>query len=244
MLSRTKQTQSQPFSGVRGLAWHLCLLPSPGVGKALPFASALRQTRVLRQCLHHRREEATGSLHKARALGWGTVGDSLHSCPVTPPATHIASTSWWKTASDCPFLHGVVSASSVYGTLWQAQVCPWDRWPRRCCPLGTRGTGQACLLPRLLPQRGARASALVVRSCLLSSQASISPHRERGTLVLLLACCSCHGRLSCFPSVSRPRGQRILLVSGGGVLRLPHIAPGERGDRRVQPRFSLRQRGC
>ena len=163
-----------------------------------------------------------GFLHTARALGWGTVGDCLHSFPGTPPATHKATTSWWKTASVCPFLHGVVSASSGYGTWGQAQICPWDRLPRRCCPLGSRGTGQACLLPRLLPQSGARAPALVVSSCLLSSQASISPHRERGTLVLPLACSSCHGRLSCFPSVSRPQGQWLLLFPWGGVLRLPH----------------------
>ena len=188
-------------------------------------------------------------------------GNCRGQSPLHPrhtPVTHIAATSWWKTASDCPFLLGVVSASCGYGTWWQAQVCPWYSWPRRCCPHGTRGTGQACLLPRLLPQWGARAPALVIPSCLLSSQASISLDSERGTLVLPPdccschsrvscfppACCSCHGRLSCFPSVSRPRGQRILLVSGGGVLRLPHIALGERGDRRVQPCFSLRQRGC
>ena len=96
----------------------------------------------------------------------------------------------------------------------------------------TRGTGQACLLPRPLPQSGARAPALVVPSCVLSSQASISLHREPGTLVLPPGCCSCQGRLSCFPSVSRPQGQRLLLFSGGGMLRLP---PGG---------FSLRQRGC
>ena len=177
----------------------------------MPFTPALRLSRRLGQCLQHRREEATGSLHTARALGWGSVGDSLHSFPGTPPATHIAATSWWKKASDWPFLHGVVSASCGYGTWRQAQVCPWDRWPRRCCPLGTRGTRQACLLPRLLPQRIARAPALVVPSCLLSSQASISPHRERVTLVLLPACCSCHGSLSCFPIVSRPQGQGLLL---------------------------------
>ena len=101
-------------------------------------------------------------------------------------------------------------------------VRPWDRRPRRCCPLGTRGTGQACLLTRLLPQHGARAPDVVVPSRLLSSQASISPHRERVTLVWPLACCWCHGRLSCFPSVSRPQGQRLLLFPVGGVLRLPH----------------------
>ena len=188
----------------------------------MPFASALRPSRGLGQCLHHRREEVTGSLQTARSPGWGTVGDSPHSFPGSPPATRIAATSWWKTASDCPFLLGVVSASSGCGTWWQAQVCPWDRWPRRCCPLGTRGTGQACLLPRFLPQSGAHAPALVVPSCLLSSQASISPHRERVTPVSPPACSSCHGRLSCFPSVSRPQGQRLLLFSGGGVLRLPH----------------------
>ena len=134
--------------------------------------------------------------------GWGTVKVCLHSFPGTPPATHMAATSWCKRASDCPFLRGVVSVSSGYGTWWQAQVCPWDRWPRRCCPLGTRGTGQAWLLPRLLPQSGSRAPAIVVPSCLLSSRGSIAPHMERVTLVLPPACCSCHGRLSCFPSVS------------------------------------------
>ena len=58
--------------------------------------------------------------------------------------------------------------------------------------------------------------------CLLSSQASISPHRERVTLVLPPASCSCHGRLFCFPSISRPQGQRLLLFSLGGMMRLPH----------------------
>ena len=177
---------------------------------------------AVRPGLPHRREEATGPQHTARALGWGTVGDCFHSFPSTHPPTHIAATSWWKTASVCPFLHVAVSASSGYGTWWQAQVCPWDRWPRRCSPLGTRGTGQVCHLPRLIPQSGARDSALVVPSCLLSSQATISPHRERVTLVLPPACCSCHGSLSCFPSVSRPQGQRLVFFSGGGVLHLPH----------------------
>ena len=105
----------------------LGLLPSPGVGKALTFAPELRQTRCLSQCLHHRRGEATGSLHTAHSLGWGTVEECLHSFSGTPFATHNAATSWWKTASDSPFLHGVVSASSGNGTWWQAQVCPWDR---------------------------------------------------------------------------------------------------------------------
>ena len=187
----------------------------------MPFAPNLRQTPGLGQCLHHRTEEATGSLHRAHALGWGTVGDCLHSLPGTPPATHNTATSWWKTASDCPFLHGVVSVSLGMAPGGKPD-CPWDRWPRRCSPLGTRGTGQACHLPRLLPQSGARAPALVVPSCLLSSQASIFPHREWVTLVLPLACCSCHGRLFCFLSVSRPQGQRLLLITGGGVLRLPH----------------------
>ena len=36
------------------------------------------------------------------------------------------------------------------------------------------------------------------------------------------ACCLCHGRLSCFPCVSGPQGQGLLLFSGGGVLHLPH----------------------
>ena len=124
------------------------------------------------------------------------MGDCLHFLPGTPPATHKAATSWWKRASDCPFLPGVVSAS--YGLASGGKpACPWDRWAWRCCPLGTRGTGQDCLLHRLLPQSGARVPALVVPSCLFSSQASISPHSEEVTLVLPRACCSCHGRLSC-----------------------------------------------
>ena len=154
------------------------------------FAQALRQTRGLGQCLHYRREEATGSVHTARALGWGTVGDCLHSFPGTPlpPTTlpHIGG----RRHLNAHFSMGLfmrVPGMAPGGK----PVCPWDRWPRRCCPLGTRGTGQACLLPRLLPQSGERAPALVVHSCLLSSQASISPHRERVTLVLPLACCSC-----------------------------------------------------
>ena len=73
----------------------LCLLPYPGIGKPLPFAPVLRHTRGLGQCLHHRRVEATGSLHTARALGWGTVGDCLHSFPGTPLATHNAAKAWW-----------------------------------------------------------------------------------------------------------------------------------------------------
>lgn len=149
------------------------------------------------------------------------MGDCLHFLPGTPPATHKAATSWWKRASDCPFLPGVVSAS--YGLASGGKpACPWDRWAWRCCPLGTRGTGQDCLLHRLLPQSGARVPALVVPSCLFSSQASISPHSEEVTLVLPRACCSCHGRLSCFQSVSRPQGQGHLLFPGGGVQRLPH----------------------
>ena len=124
-------------------------------------------------------------------------------------------------ASDCPLDQSCFCEFSV-GAWWLAHVCPRDRWPRSCCLLGPRGSGQACFLPRLLPKSGAGASALVVPSCLLSSQASVSPHRERVTLVLPPACCSCRGRLSGFPSVSRPQGQGLLLLSGGGVLRLPH----------------------
>ena len=85
----------------------------------------------------------------------------------------------------------------------------------------------ACLLPRLLSQSGAGVPDLMVPSCLLRIQPSISPHRERVTRVLPPACCSYHGRLSCFPSDSRPQGQRLLLFPGGGVLRLnPHLTLG------------------
>lgn len=43
-----------------------------------------------------------------------------------------------------------------------------------------------------------------------------------GDTCLAPGCCSCHGRLYCFPCVSGPQGQGLLLFSGGGVLRLPH----------------------
>lgn len=134
--------------------------------KAWLFALAFRRTRGLGQCLPLRKGEPTGSLHSARVLGWGAVGDCPHFFPDTPPASPNAATSWRKMASDCPFFQGAVSASSGYGAWWQAHVCPRDRWPWRCCPLGTRGTEQACLLPRLLPQSGVCAPALAVPSCL------------------------------------------------------------------------------
>ena len=153
----------------------------------------------------------------------GNCGVCLHSLPGTPlPPTTLPHLGGRQhlTARFSVGLFLRVPGMATGGK----PACPWDRWPRRCSPLGTRGTGQACHLPRLLPQSGARAPALVVPSCLLSSQASISPHRERVTLVLPLACCSCHGRLSCFPSVSRPQGQGLLLIPGGGVLGLPHTS--------------------
>ena len=62
----------------------LCTLPSPGVGNARPFALALRRTQGLGEFLPHRRGEATGSLHTARALGWGAVRYFPHSFPGHP----------------------------------------------------------------------------------------------------------------------------------------------------------------
>ena len=56
----------------------------PGVLKALPFALALRQTRGLGQCLHHRREEATGSLHTALALDGELCGSVSTLSPAQP----------------------------------------------------------------------------------------------------------------------------------------------------------------
>ena len=123
-------------------------------------------------------------------------------------------------------------------------VLPWDRGPKKCCPLGTRGPGQACLLPRLLPQSGARAHALGVPSCFLSSQASISPHRDRGTLVLTLACCSCTVGEPASGAFPNPKANGSFSSPGTACCALPTVAPGERCDRPVRPRFSLRQKGC
>ena len=60
------------------------------------------------------------------------------------------------------------------GAWWQAHVSTTDRWPRSCWLLGPKGSGQACFLPRLLPQSGALSLALIFPSCLLSSQASVA----------------------------------------------------------------------
>ena len=221
-----------PAASVLGLGWYSAHNAISRRRQGLPFCSGVQVDRGLGQCLPQPRGDPTGSLHTARALGWGVMGN----CPSfsgIPLASANAATSWRKTASDCPFLHKDVSASPGPGTWWQANVCPMDRWPRSCCPLGPRGSGQACLQPRLLPQSGACTPALVVPWCLLSSQASDSLHRERVTLVLPPACCSCHGRLSCFTTVSRQQGQWLLLVSRAACCAFPRHAAGERGDIRV-----------
>ena len=80
--------------------------------------------------------------------------------------------------------------SSGSGAWWTGKGCPRDRWARACCPLDPRGTGQACLVPRLLSQSGARAPALGFTSWFLSSQASVSPQRERVTPDMPPARCS------------------------------------------------------
>ena len=106
-----------------------------------------------------------------------------------------------------------------------------DRWPRSCCPLWPRGTEQAWLLFRLL-QSGANAPALVL-SCPLSRQASVSPHKERVTLVLPPAHCSLQGRLSCTMRVSGQLHQRLLLLSRAACYTFPRHSPGDCSDRRV-----------
>ena len=53
-----------------------------------------------------------------------------------------------------PWLH--------HGQVAKELLSPWDK-----------GSGQACFLPRLLPQSGALSPALIFPSCCLSSQASI-----------------------------------------------------------------------
>ena len=165
-----------------------------------------------RPVLQHRGEEATGSLHTARALGWGTVGDFLHSFPGTPPATHIAATSWWKRASDCPFLHGVVSATSGYSTWWQAQVCPWDRWPRDAVPLGLEAQDRHAFCPGSF-LRVEHAPCPTHPLCLLSSQASVSLHRERVHMYchrLLFLPGQAHLLPYCLPT-TRPMAPSLLL---------------------------------
>ena len=230
--SQNEQTQPRPCCSVLGLGWYSAHNAISRRRQGPPFCSGVQVDRGRGQCLPQPRGDPTGSLHTARALGWGLMGN----CPSfsgIPLASANAATSWRKTASDCPFLHKDVSASPGRGTWRQANVCPMDRWPRSCCPLGPRGSGQACLQPRLLPQSGACTPALVVPWCLLSSQASDSLHRERVTLVLPPACCSCHGRLSCFTAVSRQQGQWLLLFSRAACCAFPRHAAGERGDIRV-----------
>ena len=186
----------------------------------MPFSQALRQTRGLGQCLHHRREEATGTLHTARALGLGTVGDCLRSFPGTPPQPTTLPHLGGRRHLTARFSMGLflrVPGMAPGGK----PVCPLDRWPRRCCPLGTRGTGQASLLPRLLPQRGARTPSLSSPHVDLADRLP-SLRTGSGDTCLATGLMFVHSRLSCFPSVSQPQGQRLLLFPGGIVLRLPH----------------------
>ena len=59
------------------------------------------------------------------------------------------------------------------GAWWQAHGSTTDRWPKSCCLVGPKGSGQACFQPRLLPQSGALSPALIFPSCCISSQASV-----------------------------------------------------------------------
>ena len=124
-------------------------------------------------------------------------------------------------------------------------------WPRSRCPLGPRGPGQSCLL-RLLPQSGARAPALVVPTCLLRNQASVSPHREWVPFVLPPTRCSRPVWLSCFATVSDNKANGSFASPGQRAAPSPDmllesaetdVSLSLRLFLQVQQRFSLMQRG-
>ena len=122
---------------------------------------------------------------------WGTV-PTPSPAPPMPPRTLPHPGGRWHLS----VLSGNSFCQFRVGASWQAHVSTRDRRPRCCSPFGPRGPGQASLPSRWLPQSGSRVPVLLVRSCLLSSQASVSPHREPVTPVLPPACCFCEGRLS------------------------------------------------
>ena len=152
-----------------------------------------------------------------------------------------------------PVPPGGVSASSGPGAWWQAHVCPLDRWPRRCFPLGTRGTGKAFLLPRLLPQIGARSPAQSSPHVSLAARLRLSAQGvgdtclATGPLFLSGPALQLRDR---FPT-TRPMAPSLLLgqlaaLSPDRLLGSPvtDMSLSLRLFPQAQPRFSLRQRGC
>ena len=218
---------------------------------AWPFPLVFRLNQE-QACAFPRRAERQPE-HCTRFAPWD--GDPVGDCPRSFPSHPCHR-------KRCPFQEqdgsrlaeptGAVSVSSGSGVLWTCKGCPRDRWARTCCHLGPRGIGQACLLPRLLSQSEARAPALDIASCVLSSQASVSPQRERVTPVLPPARCSSKSWLSYLTSVSRLQCQELPCAPGAVCPALPRQAPGTlvtglslslRLLPQLPTRFSLGQKG-
>ena len=122
----------------------LCTLPSPGSGNAWPFALAGRRAQGLGHFLPHRRGEATGSLHAARALGWGAVRVLSHSFaghPVPPQTlSHLGGRQYPTARSFRKLLLRVqgrrlLASSCLHlGQVAKELLSPWAQGPRTGMP--------------------------------------------------------------------------------------------------------------
>ena len=103
LLSQNKQKQPRPCGSMRRLGWHSAYNAISRHRQGLPFCSGVQVDSGLGQCLPQPRGDATGSVNTARTLGWGVMGNSPYF-PGKPLSSANASTSWRKSATDCPLL--------------------------------------------------------------------------------------------------------------------------------------------
>ena len=94
---------------------------------------------------------------------------------------------------------------------WQAHVSTPDRWPRSCCLLGPKGSGQACFLPSHLPQSGALAPAESFPRVSLAARIP-SPCSDRRVRFLKALSTGDNALLSQADGMPRQRGYRSIRV--------------------------------
>ena len=134
--------------------------------------------------------------------GMGSCGDSPHSFPrnpVPPQTLPHPGRRPHQTAGSFRELFLRVQGRAPGGNATSAL---WTGGQGAAVPLGPEAQDRPAFCPE--PSSEWRMHDCPCRpSCLLSCQASLSPHRERATLVLPPARCSCHGSLSRFVTISR-----------------------------------------
>ena len=132
LLSRTEQTHSQPCSSVRGLAWHSMPITISWRREGFAFCSGAQADSVSRPVPSPQERRGDRIPAQCPSTGMGNGGDCLHSFPGTPPATHNAATSWWKTAMTDRFSMGLF-----------LRVPGMASGGKPKCALGTGGLGDA-----------------------------------------------------------------------------------------------------